>query len=203
MLPVNALEYPRGIEMVSVCTVPARGGRSCERFGGYKTINQISLPLLKYLHADLKPGQSQLVWESLPPEPREVRNATIKAGLLTETYILQANKGRFNQTNNTLCPLCSLEKIDNPAQHSLGVERDLYRACSIQYARPTAADLQMAGVMKTFVTPFNIESTWHPGCNTTYAWGQDKNTMLHAAYQKMPAAGWIALLRLTQFGGTG
>ena len=27
--------------MVSVCTVPARGGRSCECFGGYKTINQI------------------------------------------------------------------------------------------------------------------------------------------------------------------
>ena len=25
--------------MVSVCTVPARGGRSCEHFGGYKTIN--------------------------------------------------------------------------------------------------------------------------------------------------------------------
>ena len=34
---------PRGIEMVSVCTVPARGGRSCERFGGYKTINRIPL----------------------------------------------------------------------------------------------------------------------------------------------------------------
>ena len=32
--------------MVSVCTVPARGGRSCERFGGYKTINRIPLPLL-------------------------------------------------------------------------------------------------------------------------------------------------------------
>ena len=27
--------------MVSVCTVPARGGRSCEHFGGYKTINLI------------------------------------------------------------------------------------------------------------------------------------------------------------------
>ena len=27
--------------MVSMCTVPARGGRSCERFGGYKTINRI------------------------------------------------------------------------------------------------------------------------------------------------------------------
>ena len=27
--------------MVSVCTVPARGGRSCEHFGGYKTINRI------------------------------------------------------------------------------------------------------------------------------------------------------------------
>ena len=26
--------------MVSVCTEPARGGRLCERFGGYKTIDQ-------------------------------------------------------------------------------------------------------------------------------------------------------------------
>ena len=40
MLPV-ALVYPPGIEMVFVCTVPARGGRSCERFGGYTTINRI------------------------------------------------------------------------------------------------------------------------------------------------------------------
>ena len=32
--------------MVSVCTVPARGGRSCEHFGGYKTINRI--PLLSF-----------------------------------------------------------------------------------------------------------------------------------------------------------
>ena len=41
-----ALEYPPGgLKMVSVCTVPARGGRSCERFGGYKTINRIPLPL--------------------------------------------------------------------------------------------------------------------------------------------------------------
>ena len=30
--------------MVSVCTVPARGGRSCEHFGGYKTLNRIPLP---------------------------------------------------------------------------------------------------------------------------------------------------------------
>ena len=29
--------------MVSVCTVLARGGRSCEHFGGYKTINRIPL----------------------------------------------------------------------------------------------------------------------------------------------------------------
>ena len=29
--------------MVSECTVPARGGRSCEHFGGYKTINRIPL----------------------------------------------------------------------------------------------------------------------------------------------------------------
>ena len=36
--------------MVSVCTVPARGGRSCERFGGYKTINRIPLPLPFHLY---------------------------------------------------------------------------------------------------------------------------------------------------------
>ena len=32
--------------MVPVCTVPARGGRSCEHFGGYKTINRIPLWVL-------------------------------------------------------------------------------------------------------------------------------------------------------------
>ena len=52
MLP-DALEYPPGIEMVSVCTVAARGGRSCERFGGYKTINRIPLP---YPNANPNPG---------------------------------------------------------------------------------------------------------------------------------------------------
>ena len=50
--------------MVSVCTVPAMEARSCEHFGGYKTINQIPLPLPYYgaiymqlLHPIL------LVWE--------------------------------------------------------------------------------------------------------------------------------------------
>ena len=38
MLPA-ALEYPSGIEMVSVVYRPAREGRSCEHFGGYKTTN--------------------------------------------------------------------------------------------------------------------------------------------------------------------
>ena len=38
--------------MVSVCTVPARGGRSCEHFGGYKTINRIPLPLIVIYYID-------------------------------------------------------------------------------------------------------------------------------------------------------
>ena len=46
MLPA-ALEYPRGIKMISVC---ARGGRSCEHLGGYKTINRIPLPLYGCVH---------------------------------------------------------------------------------------------------------------------------------------------------------
>ena len=39
--------------MVSVCTVP-RGGRSCEHFGGYKTINRIPL--------------ANMVWSSMSRE---------------------------------------------------------------------------------------------------------------------------------------
>ena len=40
--------------MVSVCTVHARGGMSCERSGGYKTINRIPLPLVSALHIIVK-----------------------------------------------------------------------------------------------------------------------------------------------------
>ena len=50
MLP-TALEYPSGDLNVFRVYRPARGGRSCERFGGYKTINRISLHLPLYLGA--------------------------------------------------------------------------------------------------------------------------------------------------------
>ena len=44
MLP-TALEYPSW-DRNGVCVYsPARGGRFCEHFGGYKTINGIPLPL--------------------------------------------------------------------------------------------------------------------------------------------------------------
>ena len=39
--------------MVSLCTVPGREGRSCEHFGGCKTINRVPLPLpLKFIIID-------------------------------------------------------------------------------------------------------------------------------------------------------
>ena len=44
MLPV-ALEYPLGDRNGFRVYRPARGIRLCERFGGYKTINQTPLPL--------------------------------------------------------------------------------------------------------------------------------------------------------------
>ena len=44
MLPV-ALQYPPGDCNGFRVYRPARGGKSCERFGGYKTINRIPLPL--------------------------------------------------------------------------------------------------------------------------------------------------------------
>ena len=45
MLPA-ALEYPPGDWNGFRVYRPARGRRSCERFGGYKTINRIPLPSL-------------------------------------------------------------------------------------------------------------------------------------------------------------
>ena len=39
---------PQGIEMVFMCTVPAMKGRSCEHFGGYKTINRIPIPFTAF-----------------------------------------------------------------------------------------------------------------------------------------------------------
>ena len=47
MLPV-ALEYPPGNWNGFRVYMPARGGRSCEQFGGYKTINRIPLPVPLY-----------------------------------------------------------------------------------------------------------------------------------------------------------
>ena len=41
----TALEYPSGDRNGFRVYRPARGGRLCERFGGYKTINRIPLPL--------------------------------------------------------------------------------------------------------------------------------------------------------------
>ena len=48
--------------MVSVCTVPARGGRSCEHFGGYKTINYL------YLYT-CHPPTLIIMINHLPPQP--------------------------------------------------------------------------------------------------------------------------------------
>ena len=47
MLP-TALEYPLGNRNGFCVCRPARGGRSCEHFDGYKTINQIPLPLVGF-----------------------------------------------------------------------------------------------------------------------------------------------------------
>ena len=78
MLPA-ALEYPSGIEMVSVCTVPAREGRSCEHFGGYTTINRISLPLYSSI------GIFILTTGTIPSVPRDLqRNQSISPRVIKQ-----------------------------------------------------------------------------------------------------------------------
>ena len=63
MLPL-ALEYPPGDWNGFRVYRPARGGRSCERSGGYRTINRIPLLLLSSLllsSSSLCPYLSQIV----------------------------------------------------------------------------------------------------------------------------------------------
>ena len=52
-------------------------------------------------------SRQHLLWESTSYNPRDIRRAVVKAKLLTGTYILQANRARFNQHEvNPTCPLC-------------------------------------------------------------------------------------------------
>ena len=70
---------PRGIEMVSVCTVPARGGRSCEHFGGYKTINRIPLPFI--WECSLRAIQWVPIWQGLDGFQKSLQRTKVTSAL--------------------------------------------------------------------------------------------------------------------------
>ena len=63
---------------------------------------------LKHLNVSkIQIGKSHQVWSSLPTNPREVEKASIKTRLLTNTYVLQSNRSKFNQYSiNDTCLLC-------------------------------------------------------------------------------------------------
>ena len=46
------------------------------------------------------------IWRKCPDSTNEVKKAIVKARLATNTYTLQANRGVFNQNDNTGCLLC-------------------------------------------------------------------------------------------------
>ena len=64
---------------------------------------------LKYLNIkSCKMGAAHPIWESVSNNAREVRRATIKAKLVTGTYVLQSNRAVFNQYEvDGTCQLCS------------------------------------------------------------------------------------------------
>ena len=69
---------------------------------------------LKYLNIDaLEIGTVHPVWRTLSANTREVEMAAVKARLLTGTYVLQANRARFNQFQvNPTCTICGDEPED-------------------------------------------------------------------------------------------
>jgi hypothetical protein len=86
--------------------------RVCEKVQSYWQTQWIEThskkPSLKYLNiAGCKVGQIHQVWRTTSHNSRDIRRATIKAKLLTGTYVLQANRAVFNQYSvNGTCPLC-------------------------------------------------------------------------------------------------
>lgn len=69
---------------------------------------------LKYLNIEsCEVGKAHILWATVPPNVRDVEPAAIKARLLTGTYVLQANRARFNQYNvDPTCLICSVEPED-------------------------------------------------------------------------------------------
>ena len=101
---------PRGIEMASVCTAPARGGRLWERFGGYKTINRIPVPLPWKLHCFWSRGQ---IW------PLRVLEGT-GCNIGCKTPISEQGKLPLKltcPTGTSTCPATLLKEILDFAQN--------------------------------------------------------------------------------------
>lgn len=69
---------------------------------------------LKYLNTEnLEIGSPHPVWYTLSVDPREIEMAAVKARLLTGTYLLQANRAKFNQFEvDPTCIACRKEPED-------------------------------------------------------------------------------------------
>ena len=76
-------------------------------------------PSLKYLNIiinALEIGTVHPVWRTLSANTRKVEMAAVKARLLTGTYLLQANRARFNQFQvDPTCTICGEEPEDRHA----------------------------------------------------------------------------------------
>jgi hypothetical protein len=77
-------------------------------------LDHVTKSSMKYINIHAcRFGKPHHVWSSLPPDVREVEKAAVKARLLTGTYVLQANRAKFNQyTVPNTCLLCSTDAED-------------------------------------------------------------------------------------------
>ncbi|CAC5381734.1 unnamed protein product [Mytilus coruscus] len=67
---------------------------------------------------NLNIGQTHNVWNTISSSVKDVRKEATKVRMLTETYMLQTLKVKFNQAEiDPTCPICKLEAED--LQHLL------------------------------------------------------------------------------------
>ncbi|WAR07892.1 hypothetical protein MAR_017850, partial [Mya arenaria] len=85
------------------------------------------------------------LWSSIETNPRQVKEAVVKARVLTGTYTLQANKHKFNQhLVNPTCTLCNLGPEDREhflTHDTITNNPTLLTQCILDCSAPTIRDI--------------------------------------------------------------
>jgi hypothetical protein len=82
-------------------------------------------PSLRYLsHHSVEVGKTHHIYATVRPNIQDIQRAELKARIITGTYILQANRARFNQNEvDSTCKIC--KKSPETREHFIAACQEL------------------------------------------------------------------------------